>query len=83
MTHRPEQPPLFTEGHRPYSPKTEADELRVAILEAVGRALQRTLEPEGTTCPRCSDPVRALAGVGEQPAYAYCRSCLWWSKVLP
>lgn len=41
-----------------------------------------SVEPEGATCPRCSEQVQALAG-GGQPSYAYCRSCLWWSKVLP
>jgi hypothetical protein len=51
MNAHPEQPPLFIEGNRPCSPKPEADELRVAILEHVGRALQRTVEPEVRCAP--------------------------------
>jgi hypothetical protein len=81
-----DQPPLFTEGLRAYSPETEADELRVAILEHIGAALQRTVEPEDASCPRCGQQVRAFVGdrLGDgpgRPTYAYCQSCLWCSRV--
>lgn len=82
------QLPLFTEGLRAYSPETEAAELRVAILEHIGAALQRTVEPEGASCPRCGEQVRVLAGDhlgggAGRPTYAYCRECLWWAELEP
>lgn len=86
MTGSVAQPPLFTDGGRPYSPETEVAELRVMILDHYATALQRGVEVPDTRCPACAAGLKAVACPGAPGArpprvYAYCLSCLWWAEL--